>query len=126
MDILGTDSSDTDIVGDGDDHKLGDDKELAPERPPGTPGKEDRESQTPEISEKGLPRSRSSFGRYANQSNTLGGTIGKGAGSVGYPCTNCPHTHKDHSMYSPQHCLIDGCGCTRLAINHKVIPSRYE
>ncbi len=29
---------------------------------------------------------------------------------LGFPCQNCPHTHKDHSYYS-RVCLIDGCTC---------------
>ncbi len=38
--------------------------------------------------------------------------------SVGFPCQNCPHSHKDHSMYS-RLCLIENCACTGLKLDVK-------
>lgn len=35
---------------------------------------------------------------------------------VGWLCVNCPHTHKDHSMYSPRLCYIEGCECPGLKL----------
>lgn len=39
--------------------------------------------------------------------------------SVGVPCKNCPHSHMDHSMYSPRLCYIEGCKCPGLSIESK-------
>jgi hypothetical protein len=44
---------------------------------------------------------------------------------IGHPCLNCPpesgHTHLDHSMYDPQHCLIVECPCKGLKLDVKPI-----
>jgi hypothetical protein len=40
---------------------------------------------------------------------------------AGSPCQHCPHSHLDHSMYSPQHCLIEGCTCSGLKLDIKPI-----
>ncbi len=48
--------------------------------------------------------------------------------SAGTPCKNCPHSHLDHSMYSPWMCYVENCACIGLKIDVKSgdFPKRYQ
>lgn len=94
-------------------------KDNQPEAKP--PAAEDRTSEAPKVDKKDNPVSP----RFKP------GNIGKFAGRepkpiVGYPCLNCTHVHKEHSMYAPQKCLLDGCECIGLKIDHSLIPSKFK
>lgn len=79
-------------------------------------GAEDRTGQTPEITEKVIPIPNRRFNPYRG--------IAPKSIKVGYPCLHCPHAHVDHGMYNDHLCLIEGCNCVGLRIDHKLIPSK--
>ncbi len=122
MAILGFDTGDDDIVGSGTPDKPGQDKEPLPKAP--TDGTTEIRSPSPTPEGKtdnplptGSAAGKSSFGRYQGHKPKL---------KVGYPCSNCPHSHMDHGMYDRHLCLMDDCGCIGLKIEAKEIPSRMD